>query len=63
MIRTKKQPLISFVAVATSLLACTTARADAVCDWNTKVGEIIVKREDGAASGQSHHGHRQHSRL
>jgi len=47
MIRTKKQPLISFVAVATSLLACTTARADAVCDWNTKVGEIIVSEKMG----------------
>jgi len=47
MIRTKKQPLISFVAVATSLLACTTARADAVCDWNTKVGEIIVSAKMG----------------
>lgn len=47
MIRTKKQPLIAVVAVATSLLACTTARADAVCDWNTKVGEIIVSAKMG----------------
>ena len=47
MIRTKKQPLIAFVAVATSLLACSTARADAVCDWNTKVGEIIVNAKMG----------------
>ena len=47
MIRTKKQPLIALVAIATSLLACTSARADAVCDWNTKVGEIIVSEKMG----------------
>jgi len=47
MIRTKKQPLMAFVAVATSLLACTTAKADAVCEWNTKVGEIIVNAKMG----------------
>ncbi len=44
---TKNQPLIALVAIATSLLACTTARADAVCDWNTKVGEIIVNAKMG----------------
>ena len=47
MICTKKQPLIALVAIAISLLACTTARADAVCDWNTKAGEIIVNAKMG----------------
>ena len=37
-----RQPWIAFVAAATSLLACTTASADAVCEWNTTAGEIIV---------------------
>ena len=47
MIHFKKPPLIAFVAVATSLLACTTASADAVCEWNTKAGEIIVSARMG----------------
>jgi hypothetical protein len=47
MICTKNQPLIALVAIATSLLACTTARADAVCDWNTKAGEIVVNAKMG----------------
>ena len=47
MIQFKKPPLMAFVAIATSLLACTTASADAVCDWNTKAGEIIVSAKMG----------------
>ena len=47
MIHFKKPPLIAFLAVATSLLACTTASADAVCDWNTKAGDIIVSGKMG----------------
>ena len=47
MIRITKQQQIALVAVATSLLACTTARADAVCDWNTKAGEIVVSAKMG----------------
>ncbi len=47
MICTRNQPLIALVAIATSLLACTTARADAVCDWNTKAGEIVVNAKMG----------------
>ena len=47
MIHFKKPPLMAFVVIATSLLACTTARADAVCDWNTKAGEIIVSAKMG----------------
>jgi hypothetical protein len=44
---TKKHPQIASLFVAASLLACATARADAVCDWNAKVGEIIVDAKMG----------------
>jgi hypothetical protein len=47
MIHFKKPPLVACVTIATSLLVCTTARADAVCDWNTKAGEIIVSAKMG----------------
>ena len=47
MIHFKKPPLVAFVTIATSLLVCTTASADAVCDWNTKAGEIIVSAKMG----------------
>ena len=44
---TKKHQQIASLVVAASLLACATARADAVCDWNAKVGEIIVDAKMG----------------
>jgi len=42
MIRTKKQQQIAFLVVVASLFSCPAAEADAVCDWNTKAGEIVV---------------------
>ena len=43
-----KQQQIALIALATSLLACSTARADAVCDWNIKAGELVVTGKMGA---------------
>ena len=43
-----KQQRIALLALATSLLACSTARADAVCDWNIKAGEFVVTGRMGA---------------
>jgi hypothetical protein len=42
-----KHQQFALVALATSLLACSAARADAVCDWNIKVGEIVVTGKMG----------------
>ena len=47
MIRIKKQQQIALFIVASSILACSVARADAVCDWNVKVGEIVVGAKMG----------------
>ena len=38
---------IALLALTASLLACSTARADAVCDWNIKAGEIVVTGKMG----------------
>ena len=43
-----KQQQIALIAFATSLLACSTARADAVCDWNIKAGELVITAKMGA---------------
>ena len=42
MIRIKRQQQIAILIAASSMLACPLASADAVCDWNIKVGEIVV---------------------
>ncbi len=42
-----KHQQIALLALATSLLACSAARADAVCDWNIKVGEIVITGKMG----------------
>src|SRR5688500_14741371 len=47
MIHIKRQQQIAFLIAASSLLACPMARADAVCDWNTKAGEIVVSAKRG----------------
>ncbi|MGH6754689.1 MAG: hypothetical protein ACREDP_21245, partial [Bradyrhizobium sp.] len=47
MIDIKKQRQIAFLIAASSILACPMAFADAVCDWNTKVGEIVVSARMG----------------
>ena len=47
MIRIKKQQKIAFLIGASSLLACPMASADAVCDWNTRAGEIVVSARMG----------------
>jgi hypothetical protein len=47
MIRIKRQQQIAFLIAASSLLACSMANADAVCDWNTKAGEIVVSAKMG----------------
>jgi PAP2 superfamily len=47
MIRITKQRQIAFLIAASSLLACSMASADAVCDWNTRAGEIIVSARMG----------------
>ena len=47
MIRIKRQQQIAFLIAASSLLACSMASADAVCDWNMKAGEIVVTAKMG----------------
>jgi hypothetical protein len=42
-----KHQQFALVALATSLLACSAARADAVCEWNIKAGEIVVTGKMG----------------
>src|SRR5688500_3532829 len=47
MIHIKRQQQIAFLIAASSVLACPMAIADAVCDWNTKAGEIVVSAKMG----------------
>ena len=42
-----KQPQWATLIFATSLIASPIASADAVCDWNTKAGEIVVSARMG----------------
>ena len=47
MIRIKRQQHIALLIAASAILACPIASADAVCDWNIKVGEIVVSAKMG----------------
>ncbi len=47
MIRITKQQQVASLVVAISLLAWSAARADAVCEWNTKAGDIVVSAKMG----------------
>ena len=42
-----KHPQWALLIFAASLIATPAAKADAVCDWNTKAGEIVVSARMG----------------
>ena len=42
-----KHPQWALLIFVASLIATPAAKADAVCDWNTKAGEIVVSARWG----------------